>query len=136
MKESLNTAMEGHIKVYMNDELVFDEHNTIHANATDVVLRALGVVSSKTNMIDTMKMIGAFGTKNIKIISAAIDSTQKTVTFTSRVEATDFAGVVTELYLIMGETNLTLAYKTGLTLTKDTNTVMLVVWQIKVAITI
>lgn len=82
--------------------------------------------------VDIIKARGTFGEFNVPIDSARVDNDKRTITFTGTFLEEHFSGEITSLELRKESTGYIMAYKTGLSIVKDSDSRVKINWTIKI----
>lgn len=137
MIDKVNLKIGGHIKVYNGKELVFEEPNQIMPKALDIILRSLDTTQNLG--VNKLRVVTSAGEVIKDISSIEISTITRSIRFTTILLESDFNGYINSLYLRSESeeptTNiepLDFSGKTGLSILKDSNTRLMINWEITI----
>lgn len=137
-QDNLTLGIEGNVKVTKivrkKRQTVLDEHNTLGADAAEIIVRSLSQVDFAKG-VDGIKVSGAFGSFTSTVTSIVYNSGENSMTFRAIFFEFDFDGTVNDMELISQTlSNKIMASKTSLNISKDASARLQVDWKLTVTL--
>lgn len=101
--DNVNVKMEGFVTISNGDKIVFQEKNTITANALSVLAGCLSNING-SNQIDNILAIGSFGSRSFPITTVTHEVGSRSIGFTAEIGSADFVGTIE--YIVLNSNTL------------------------------
>lgn len=129
MEDKTIISLKGHVKAYINGQLVLDKHNDIQTSAKEIIRRALGSSSHKINKVIVLDSGTELAHTLIAPSQVMYPSTPGVVSFTAVFSEVSFSGDFNEIHLtsnsnLLGEEIFSILSFDPITKTSDNSLVI------------